>query len=330
MTFPIPGPGGGGTGTGSTAPTTTTTVNTTTSAATTLANLAQLAAQVIWSDQINSIPTIQNALDSNLLNQIVLADPAVVRAYKESVSSQMNAQSAGPKFTDLSDRIADLKIATSAQGAGTLEVDLIDPYWVTLNYPDKSGNTFVQTDENGFLWPPIDVNFPLGTACFWRLCQVRATRTAQMSAANVTFMFEDRIVSQLREMSAVTGGIQQGTAGESLAGFMQQLVTSTNQILNSNIRFVALVSPRDPNYVAPPPLLTRTITDISTTVDQIVKALQSVPADLPSDPGGSTTVAGAEAFFAAKARALNATPGGAGPFGPEAPPSVTGYAQNGP
>lgn len=327
MTLPTTIPGGGGTtGTAGGGPSTTVTtqVNSTTPAAQTLANLAELASRVLFADKVGSIPTIQNALDSNLLSQIVLQDPAVIRAYTESVSAQMNAQSAGPKFTDLSGRIADLVIGTSAQGAGTLEVHLVDPYWVLLNYPDRQGNTFIQTDENGFLWPPIDVNFPSSTACWWRLCQVHATRSAQMSDANVILTFEDRIVSQLREMSSVTGGILQGQPGQSLSQFFQSLVTSTNQILNSNIRYLSLVSPQDPNYVAPPPLLTRTIEDVSTTIQQVVKKLQSVPSDLPTDPSGNSSIAAAEVFTAAKQRQLTELNSWEGAWGSESPPWVIG------
>ena len=89
----------------------------------------------------------------------------------------MNSQSGGTTFDDLSERIQDLIITTTAQGADTLEVHLIDPYLLLFE------SKFIQADVSGYLWPPIDVNFPSGTDCIWRLCQAKFTN--ELTGANL-------------------------------------------------------------------------------------------------------------------------------------------------
>jgi len=208
-------------------------------------NYAEYVQQVIYGDRIGSVGTIKNALAAgDELDTTILLDPLKIDAYRKSIADQMNKQSQGPVFEDLSDRIADIIIDTTAQGAGTLEVHLIDPMWVI----PESG--FISVDQTGYLWPPIDIAFPSDTDCVWRLVQYAPT-WGQMTEANLVLTFEDKIASQLREMSAATGGIQQGSANQTLGGFIKQLVDSTNKTLSTNIRLVELIAPNDPNYTIP-------------------------------------------------------------------------------
>jgi len=206
---------------------------------------------VTQSAQIGSIPSVPNALATAELDTALLVDPIKIKAYKDSVASQMNDQSAGPRCEDLSDRIGDMTIQTSAQGASILTIPIIDPLWVL----PMSG--FIQADALGFLWPPIDINFPTGTDCVWRLCQYRALWDPEMGAeANITLTFEDRIASLLREMSPATpGGLTQGSPNQTLGGFFKMLVDNANQVLHlkggARIRLVEMISPQDPNYTPP-------------------------------------------------------------------------------
>ena len=211
---------------------------------------ANYAAQVVLANTIGTTPAIPNALASAAANTAVLVDPVQIQAYKETVASQLNAQSGGPRFEDLAERIADIKIMTVAQGAGTLTVTLIDPYLVTMTMV-KNGGTFIQVDENGYLYPPIDIQFPSGTDCVWRLCQVSSSM--DFTQPNLTLTFEDRIVSMLREVSPGNGGLAQGTANQTLGGFIKMLVDNTNQTLAAKppIRLVELIAPQDPNYALP-------------------------------------------------------------------------------
>lgn len=213
---------------------------------------------VTQSEPFGSVPQVPNEFATADLDTKLLIDPQKIVAFKESIADQMNAQSPGPTFKDLSERIAGVTLETTAQGASILTVGVIDPLWVLLIVPDANGNTFIQTDAQGYLWPPIDVNFPTGTDMVWRLAQVDANWDAQMDMqnGNITLTFEDRIASLLREMSpAIPGGLSQGEPNQSLGGFFQQLVDNANSVLHlkkgERIRLVEMISPQDPNYTPP-------------------------------------------------------------------------------
>jgi hypothetical protein len=207
-------------------------------------NFAQYIAQTMYADATGSEPTIPNALATSSLDTAILTDPAKIDAFRASIAGQLNDQSGGPRFEDLSDRVADIIIDTTAQGAGTLEVHLIDPLWVI----PQSG--FIQADDTGYLLP-VDVNFPTGTDCWWRLCQYRPDWSAGQTGPNLVLTFEDRIVSLLREVSPGNGGIQQGQPNQTLVEFMQMLVASANSLLKlkPKIALVPLISGLDPNAV---------------------------------------------------------------------------------
>lgn len=208
----------------------------------TYANFAAYVAQTMFGAPSGSVPGIPNDLASSQLGTSILLDPLKIDAYRDTIASQMNAQSGGPRFTDLTDRIGDVVITTSAQGASTLEVSIIDPLWVL----PQSG--FIQADEFGYL-QPLDIQFPSDTSMVWRLCQYRPSWSASMTAANLVLTFEDRIVSALRLVSPGNGGVQQGQPNQTLIAFFQQLVTSANGFLHgmAPIQLVPLISPQDPN-----------------------------------------------------------------------------------
>lgn len=213
------------------------------------ANYANYVAQVLVGAETGSVPSIPNPLATPGLDTAVLTDPTKIQAFRDSIASQMNDASAGaggPRFEDLSDRIADIIIDTAAQGAGTLEVHLIDPYLVI----PRSG--FIKADESGYLTPPIDVQFPTGTNCVWRLCQYHP-QWGGSNGANLILIFEDRIVTLLRTLSAANTGVLQGTPNQTLSQFMKMLVDQANKLLKPNppILFVPLISGQDPNYELP-------------------------------------------------------------------------------
>jgi len=208
-------------------------------------NYANLVASTLLADQVGSVPRIPNPLATGDLDTAILQDPVKIEAYKKSVADQMNSQSGGTTFDDLSERIRDLIITTTAQDAATLEAHLIDPYLLLF----VSG--FIQADVSGYLWPPIDVNFSSGTDCIWRLCQAKFTN--ELTGANLVLTFEDRIVSLLRERGPANGGIRQGQPNQTLGGFIKELVDDTNYALRPTpkIRLLLLIDPQDPNYTVP-------------------------------------------------------------------------------
>lgn len=188
--------------------------------------------------------SVTNAFAGPELDLAVLTDPLKIIAYKKQVADQMNAQSGGPRFVDLSERIADMHIETSAQGASILELDLIDPFNLLGNLG------FITTDSAGLLYPPIEINFPQGQSdAWWRLCAFRPS--SFHGGPNSTLTFEDRAISALRDTDAQTGGVKQSGTNETLAGFIERMVKAASKATGVPIRFVARVSPSDPNYAAP-------------------------------------------------------------------------------
>jgi hypothetical protein len=262
---------------------------------------ANLVAQVLLADATGSTPTIPNPLATSQLDTAILTNPAQIKAYRESVADQMNAGSAGPKIADLSDRIADLILDTRVQGAGTLEVHLIDPMWLI----PMSG--FIQADIEGRLWPAIDIHFPADTECVWRLCQFSANWGAGSDQANLVLTFEDRIWSLLRSISPGNGGLEQGQPNQTLGGFIKMLVDNANQNLHAKIRLLELIDPQDPNYT-PQITQTNTPTHLASKLNkgltgQMKQLLDNLDAHLlgafPS-PGGTMTMTATEQLVAGK------------------------------
>lgn len=210
-------------------------------------------------------PVIYNSLDSSQLNVIAAGDPGAyqkipgtdgqleaVRAsiYSASVAKQINAQRAatppGMRCVDLEKYICDITIETSAQGASLLTVSVIDPGWALLEKDKKTGMSFIDTDDYGYLWPPIVINFPEGTSsAYWRLCQVNPSTTT--SQANMTLVFEDNSVSELREHDQYTdSSCQMSRPDETRAEFIRRCIETASKnpfIKNADypMRFIPLL-----------------------------------------------------------------------------------------
>jgi hypothetical protein len=271
------------------------------------ADYTNYVAQVVYANAVGSTGQIPNELATAGLNTAILIDPVKIRAFRSSVADQMNAQSGGPRFEDLTDRIADIRVETIAQGASTLEVDVIDPMWAL----ETSG--FLQSDASGYLWPLIEVNIPTGTDAWWRVCQWKGTKAPDQPH---TLMFEDRIVSILREISPANGGLASGTPNQTLTGFFRMLVDSANSILKPKppIRFVPLVSPQDPNYLPQVQQVPASYSTLRPNPNKnktgLTAAQQQQLRSVINIFGGvsSTTIAGYEALSAGKLAQLTAQP----------------------
>lgn len=169
-----------------------------------------------------TLPTIRSDMTSSELNVVDLLDPLQIEAYRVSVATQINnqrmAQPNPKQVLDLSDWISDIMIETTVQGASLLEVHVIDPGWIML-LRDKDGVAFFDTDQNGYLWPPIEVNFPADSSdAVWRLCQLRPS--TDITQANLILTFEDRVAAELREFL----GPVLSSPNQTRAEFIQQLV----------------------------------------------------------------------------------------------------------
>jgi hypothetical protein len=208
---------------------------------------------------------IFNNLSSSDLNVIVVQDVERIKLYRESVAKQINRhrmKQAQPKeILDLSDFIADIIIETTVQGSSLLEVHIIDPGWITLRR-DSNGTSFFDVDDSGYLWPPIDLNFPPDVSdAQWRLCQLRpSTDTTQ---ANVILTFEDKVVATMREFSGpvmssvnqtraefIRQLVKEATVGgklppSTLGGSLPKQVTPTTGTADGSIRFVSLLPNSD-------------------------------------------------------------------------------------
>ena len=139
-------------------------------------------------------------------------------------TQNQNLQSGAPTIENLSGRIIDIIFDTVAQGASTLELDVLDPGFVLFR---RQGETpaFIDVDASGLLIP-VDVNFPENTDRWWRLAQVTMnidpTQPHQL-------VFEDRIVTLLRDQ----GGPKHAGSGQTRAQFIYSCVKTV-----PDIRFV--------------------------------------------------------------------------------------------
>jgi hypothetical protein len=191
---------------------------------------------------------IYNSLASTDLNTIELVDPNRIDFYATTMAKQINDfwakfarrnQIATKQVVDLKNWIADIILETSVQGASLIEVHVIDPAWIMM-WTDPSGASFINVDEDGYLWPPIDVTFPPDISdATWRLCQVQAS--TDLTQPNIVLVFEDRIASELREHFKP----QQSYPDQSRAEFIQSLIKDANNFPFTpgevDIRFVHLL-----------------------------------------------------------------------------------------
>ncbi len=219
-------------------------------------------------------PTIPNALASPDLDAVELVDPARIAFYTHNLAEQVNKfrMSYAPqkRVIDLEDWIADIIIETSAQGSSILEVHVIDPAW-TLFQRDQNGVCFIDADETGYLWPPIEVTFPQDISdATWRLVGVRPS--TDLTQPNVILIFEDKIVSELREHF----GAQNSGPNQTRAEFIQMLIKQANKSPaypgEVDIRFVPLL-----------PKSTFTVQDLSMSERIPKSAKQSNPPNARKD-----------------------------------------------
>lgn len=167
-------------------------------------------------------PTILNTASGSDLDVIVLTDPDVVSIQLGQVADQINrgrmAYDPPLQCVDLKDQITDVIIETTVQGSSLLEVHIEDPNW-TLFARDASGNCFIDVDEIGYLWPPIEINFPQDASdAVWRLAQCRPS--TDLSQSNIILVFEDQVVAEMREY---TGPVV-SSPNQTRAEFIRQLV----------------------------------------------------------------------------------------------------------
>lgn len=184
--------------------------------------------------------------------------PAELQKLISSVALQINNArgSFTPSFTaiDLHEMISDVIVETSAQGSSLLEIHVIDPFWSLLRR-NKSGWCFIDVDPDGsgYLWPPIEINFPPDVSdATWRLAQVKPT--TDLSAANLVLTFEDKIVAEMREHTATgpdptDSSLASSNPNETRAEFIRRCVktVSKNPQLPSEvgIRFIPLLPHSD-------------------------------------------------------------------------------------
>jgi hypothetical protein len=165
---------------------------------------------------------VNDIAGSTDLSVTQLQDPRRIRVLLQQVAGQINdyRSSVSPplRCANLDEQISDIIVETSAQGSSLLEVHIVDPAW-TLLQRDKAGNCFIDVDSSGYLWPPIEINFPQGvSSAVWRLCQCRPT--TDLSGSNLILTFEDRAASVMREY----GGPVVSTPLETRAEFIRRLV----------------------------------------------------------------------------------------------------------
>jgi hypothetical protein len=255
---------------------------------------------------------ILNSMFSSDLNATVISDPAQIRfLVAQSMADQINEQrmsfSPPKQAVDLTDAIADIIIETSAQGASLMEVHIIDPYWVLLQR-DAAGICFIDVDEQGYLWPPIEVNFPKGSSdAMWRLCA--CAPTTDLTTANIVLTFEDRCAAELREFQ----GPVQSNHNETRAEFIRRLVkearfgghlpsvayngvaTSPNVGMpDGSIRFITLLGIGDPQAFSAADLASDQVYTPPSAKQPAApparKSPNKTPAPTPSRGGGPSTL----------------------------------------
>lgn len=186
---------------------------------------------------------IFNSFRSAELSVTEQIDPSLIKVYATSIADQINKfrMSYKPQKNckDLSEWIADIILETTAQGASLMEVHVVDPAW-TLLMKDSQGVSFIDVDEQGYIWPPVEVTFPQNVSeATWRLAQLRPSTS--LTEANLILTFEDKIASELREHS----GQQSSHSGQTRAEFIQHLIKDANDnpaySTDVKIRFVPLL-----------------------------------------------------------------------------------------
>jgi hypothetical protein len=144
----------------------------------------------------------------------------VATQLNDKKQNQNRAQGA-PHVTNLTGLIIDIVIDTVAQGASTLEIHLIDPYWALLTRYGQAP-AFIDIDDSGLLIP-VDVNFPANTDRWWRLAQAAPVFDPTQP---LVLIFEDRIVTLLRDV----GGAKHASKNQTRAQFIYSCVQAVPEI----------------------------------------------------------------------------------------------------
>lgn len=108
----------------------------------------------------------------------------------EFVVKQLNPSKYGLSETDLTTALQDVELQTQILGASFIKVFVDDPEWVIQN----SG--LIRVNSDGIL-NELEVEYPESSGYFWRLAAVEGS--TEITQANLTLTFEDRIVARLRE-----------------------------------------------------------------------------------------------------------------------------------
>jgi len=127
---------------------------------------------------------------------------------------------------ELAERIAEIELETQISGASFIKVQVIDPEWKL----QTSG--FVDVDSNGLL-NDVVVEFPEGSGWLWALCAVEGS--TDVSSANFTMTFEDKIIADLRQYwkpKQVPPGTQ------TRAQFVRSLINEVGRYGEPKIKFV--------------------------------------------------------------------------------------------
>lgn len=106
------------------------------------------------------------------------------------------AKGNAPLEQDLARVIGEVTLNTQIAGSSILQITVIDPGWAI----QRSG--FLAVNGDGLL-DEIEVNFPEGSAMWWRLTMVAGT--TNLNDANLTLTFQDRIVSYLQDKFGAVG-----------------------------------------------------------------------------------------------------------------------------
>jgi hypothetical protein len=193
----------------------------------------------------NTRQVIYNSLDAPSLQVVAASSPTQfetvagtdglaaerVSVYSQSVAAQINTQrnNATPQveILDLESHIIDITIETTAQGASILTIDMLDPFWKLLE-TTPNGTSFIDVDEFGYLWPPIIINFPEDASdAYWRLCQVNPS--SDTTQANMSLVFEDNAVSELREHDQYTdNSCAMSSPDETRAEYIQRCIVTAS------------------------------------------------------------------------------------------------------
>ena len=144
-----------------------------------------------------------------------MEEPTVKRVVVSQFLAKQIGKHGGVDELELAEAIDEIELETQTLGAPFIKVHLIDPYYRLLT----SG--FITAVEG--LLNSIQVEFPEGSNWWWQLAAVEVSN--DLTQPNLTLTFEDRIVSQLRE---ITGYKTVPAGTQTRAEFVKALIDEAN------------------------------------------------------------------------------------------------------